>query len=118
MRASFSAASANDAEVAAKIRQIYKETNFLIDPHTAVGLVAVDKLTREIEAAAPGAPIVTLSTAHAAKFPETVTAETGARPPLPAHCADLFERNENIVRLPANAAAIKAYLVGHARAAQ
>ena len=118
MRAKFSAGAANDAEVAAKIRQLHASHNLLVDPHTCVGLVVIDKLRQELAAAAPGAPIVALSTAHAAKFPETILAETGAHPPLPAHCANLFERKEEIVRLPAKIEAIQEYLLQHARAAQ
>ncbi|MET0546716.1 MAG: threonine synthase [Caulobacterales bacterium] len=118
IRASFSSGSANDAEVAAKIQQMHKDSGFLVDPHTAVGLVVADKLSQKLESIAPGAPIVTLSTAHAAKFPETVSEVTGVNPALPAHCADLFSRKENIVSLPADANAIKAYLLGAARAAR
>jgi len=116
MRAKFSAGMASDAEVAAKIKQIHASHGLLIDPHTCVGLVVIDKLREELAAAAPGAPIVALSTAHAAKFPETILAETGAHAPLPAHCADLFEREERIVHLPAKVEAIQDYLLQHARA--
>ena len=61
----------------------------LIDPHTAVGLAAA----REARADAR-VPMVVLSTAHPAKFPDAVEAATGVRPPLPPHLADLFEREE------------------------
>ena len=62
----------------------------LIDPHTAVGLAAA------LEARAdPGVPMVVLSTAHPAKFPDAVEAATGVRPPLPPHLADLFDRPEH-----------------------
>lgn len=118
IRADFSAGSANDAEVAAKIRQMHKDSGLLVDPHTAVGLAVADKLAEKLKAAAPGAPVVTLSTAHPAKFPETVEAETGAHPKLPDHCADLFSRKETVVSLPATPDAIKQYLLGAARAAR
>ena len=44
------------------------------------------------------APMVTLATAHPAKFPDAVERATGVRPPLPAHLADLFDRPEHVTR--------------------
>jgi threonine synthase len=46
------------------------------------------------------APMITLATAHPAKFPDAVFAACGIRPALPARMADLFERNERVTRLP------------------
>ena len=38
--------------------------------------------------------MITLATAHPAKFPDAVEAATGVRPPLPERLGDLFERTE------------------------
>jgi threonine synthase len=85
----WSAGRVDDEATAATIAGLYERTGMLIDPHTAVGLAAA----REARAD-PRVPMVVLSTAHPAKFPDAVEAATGVRPPLPAHLADLFERPE------------------------
>jgi threonine synthase len=59
-------------------------------------------------------PIVTLATAHAAKFPDAVERATGQRPILPARIGDLFEREERYATLPAEIGAIEEYVATHA----
>jgi threonine synthase len=54
--------------------------------------------------------MVTLATAHPAKFPDAVERATGVRPPLPEHLADLFDRPERFVELPADLAAVQDYV--------
>ena len=85
----WSAGRVDDEETSATIAELYQRTGRLIDPHTAVGLAAA----REVRAD-PRAPMVVLSTAHPAKFPDAVQAATGVHPELPPHLADLFERPE------------------------
>jgi threonine synthase len=80
------------------------EQGVLVDPHTAVGLAAAD-------AAAPldpRIPMVVLSTAHSAKFPEAVKA--AGLVPDTTRVSDLLARTERIDRLPAEATAVKAYV--------
>jgi threonine synthase len=84
----------------------------LVCPHTAVGLLARAQLANELGLA----PTVVLATAHPAKFPETVESATGVRPPLPLHCADLYQRTEKFDTLPADAEAVKAYIRERTRA--
>jgi len=43
--------------------------------------------------------MVTLATAHPAKFPDAVEAATGQRPPLPNRMADLYERSERVTKV-------------------
>src|SRR5690606_21059414 len=81
----------------------------VIDPHTAIGLHAA----READLPAD-VPVVTLATAHPAKFPDAVERATGLRPSLPARIGDLFERDEACTDLPGDYAAIAAYVAGHA----
>jgi threonine synthase len=45
-------------------------------------------------------PMITLATAHPAKFPDAVEAAMGARPALPPRMADLFDRPERLTRVP------------------
>ncbi|HKK97289.1 MAG TPA: threonine synthase, partial [Marivita sp.] len=48
----------------------------------------------------PTVPMVTLATAHPAKFPDAVEKASGIRPPLPDRMADLFDREERMSRVP------------------
>jgi threonine synthase len=82
------------------------ETGRLIDPHTAVAISAAKRATLSSEAV----PLIVLSTAHPAKFPDAVEAATGQRPALPPHLADLFDRPERVVPLPNDPAALADYL--------
>ena len=86
-----------------------RECGEVIDPHTAIGLHAARaaELSRKV-------PIVTLATAHPAKFPDAVERATGQRPPLPARVGDLFDREERYVELPGEYDAIAAYVAEHA----
>jgi threonine synthase len=72
------------------IDRIYQDTGYLLDPHTAIGLAAAKACHSD-----PGTPMVTLATAHPAKFPDAVRqAGFPEDPLLPAHMADLFDRDE------------------------
>jgi threonine synthase len=84
----FRAGRCDDAQTLATIAQFFGQHEHAIDPHTAVGL----HVARQF--ATPDVPMVTLATAHPAKFPDAVEKATGVRPPLPAHLADLFDRPE------------------------
>jgi threonine synthase len=77
----------------------------LVDPHTAVGIGVAESGTGD-----PSVPVVTLATAHPAKFPDAVEAATGIRPPLPEHLADLFERPERVEHVGADLASVQALL--------
>ncbi|WP_300398890.1 threonine synthase [uncultured Sphingobium sp.] len=91
------------------MRWAYDAAGHVIDPHSAIGLAAA-------RAADVGAdvPVVTLATAHAAKFPDAVERATGLRPPLPARVGDLFAREEHYDRLPATFEAITTYVAERA----
>lgn len=91
------------------IRWAFDGSGQVIDPHTAVGLAAAREL--EVDASVP---IVTLATAHPAKFREAVERATGIRPPLPARMGDLFAREEAYAKLPATFDAITAYVAERA----
>ena len=71
---------------------MHADTGVLIDPHTATGTAAARALASD-------RPVITLSTAHPAKFPDAVERATGVRPALPPHLSDLFERRERTSRL-------------------
>jgi threonine synthase len=105
----FSSARADATEMARALAWAAHDCGEVIDPHTAIGLHAARAadLPREV-------PVVTLATAHPAKFPDAVERATGQRPPLPARVGDLFEREERCVELPGDYAAVAAYVAEHA----
>ncbi len=81
------------------------ECGQLIDPHTAIGLAAARRRAADLEG-----PIVTLATAHPAKFPDAVERASGQRPPLPRRVQHLFDREERCDRLPADSTALKSFI--------
>lgn len=85
---------------------MWERTGQLLDPHTAIGTRAARLCARDGEG-----PMVTLATAHPAKFPAAVArAETGQEPVLPDHLADLFEREERFDTLDNDLATVQAYM--------
>ena len=101
LRADFDSGRCDEAETSATIAATLKATGELLCPHSAVGV--------KVAAGHLGAtPMVTLATAHPAKFPDAVQAATGIRPALPPRMADLFDRPERMTRVPNDLAALKA----------
>jgi threonine synthase len=113
MRALFTADRADEQEAAAEIRAWMREADYCVDPHTAVALAVAEKETRD-----PAVPMVVLSTAHPAKFPDAVKAACGIAPALPEWLADLPKRDERVTVLPADQAAVEKFVVAASRAAR
>ena len=103
MRELFRGAMVSEEETARTMVATHNTTGELIDPHTAVGLAAAQR----VGAARPSQPMVVLSTAHPAKFPETVKAATGAEPPIPPQVLALRKKRERIQRVPNDLQAVK-----------
>jgi threonine synthase len=99
----FRGVAVSEADTARTMVRTLNETGQLIDPHTAVALAALRRSDLE-------GPVVAMSTAHAAKFPEAVAKACGVTPELPRGVADLAQRPERFDRLPAEAETIKAYV--------
>ena len=87
LRSGFTSGRTDEQTVAATIADTLKTSEKLIDPHTAVAYSVAKTISGD-------APMVTLSTAHPAKFPDAVKQASGIYPDLPPHMADLFERKE------------------------
>ncbi|MBL0767987.1 threonine synthase [Sphingopyxis sp. DHUNG17] len=102
----FTSARIDGDMMAMTLRWAKENGGQVIDPHSAVGLAAARSL--EIE---DDVPIVTLATAHPAKFPDAVERATGVRPPLPARLGNLFDREERYERLPGDYDAVKAHIL-------
>jgi threonine synthase len=113
LRSLFTADRADEQECAAEIRAWMREADYCVDPHTAVALAVAEKETRD-----PSVPMVVLSTAHPAKFPDAVKAACGFVPPLPDRLADLAKRKERVTVLPADQAAVERYVTSVSRAAR
>jgi len=106
------AGKADEAEVATTISATLKATGLLVDPHTAVGLAVAGHHAR------PDTPMVTLATAHPAKFPDAVEAAAGVRPGLPARLAHLLEGEERFARLPNDLGTVENFVRERSRAAR
>ncbi len=105
----FSSARADADDMSRALRWAWEECGELLDPHTAIGLHAARNagISGEI-------PVVTLATAHPAKFRDAVERATGQRPNIPARIGDLFEREERYAELPGDYNAIADYVAAHA----
>ncbi len=112
IRREFAAEAVDEAEVAAEMADTYRLTDYVLDPHTAVGTRAARALLRE----RPEVPVVALATAHPAKFPDAVERATGLRPALPPHLADLMGRPESFTVLPNDQATVERFIRERARA--
>lgn len=100
----FDARRIDDAETLEEMRRTYAETGCVVCPHTAVGLAA----SRQLDAA--GGPIVTLATAHAAKFPATVKQALDIDVPLPDRAAEFVGRAERYDRAPMDIGYVRTYV--------
>jgi threonine synthase len=110
----FKAARCNDDLTLSTMADVYRESGMLLDPHTAVGVSAARQI-RVRQEDQSGVPVVTLATAHPAKFPDAVIKATGVHPHLPEHLADLLERPERTNNLPNDLAAVQGFVRSMAR---
>jgi threonine synthase len=114
-REGFIAERVDEAAVAECIRKVKAESGYLLDPHSACGVVAARKaMTSESR----HIPRVALATAHPAKFPDAMQAITGERPGLPPRLASLMSDPERITVLPNDLAAVQRFVEDRARARQ
>ncbi|MCY1664381.1 threonine synthase [Rhizobium sp. SL86] len=110
IRKEFRAGRATQKQVAQTIRETLAETGYLLDPHTATGVFVAKKHAK------PSSPMVTLATAHPAKFPASVESACGIHPSLPSWLADLMSREERYDLLDAELKAVETFIGQHARA--
>jgi threonine synthase len=113
IRAHLTADRADEDETAASIRTVLRETGNLVDPHTAVALAVAEK-----DVGDRSLPMIVLSTAHPAKFPDAVEAACGVRPALPDWLADLGQRPERVTVMRPDAGAVERYILAASRAAR
>ena len=106
LRAEFAGDRVDDSETLAIISDFYDQHGLLIDPHTAVGIGVAQRHRQADE------HVVSLATAHPAKFPDAVEQATGIRPNLPPHLADIFDRREDYAVLPNDLATVEDFVDG------
>ncbi|GLQ10791.1 threonine synthase [Devosia yakushimensis] len=111
IRRDFAAGTTGEAETRATIAATLKNSGYLLDPHTAVG-VHVARVQ-----AWSATPMVTLATAHPAKFPAAVKDASGIEPALPAWLADLYGREERLTVLANDQSVVENFIAARTRAA-
>ena len=85
------------------------DSDYLLDPHTAIGLAAARECSNN-----KSTPMITLATAHPAKFPDAVKAAGYPQDPaLPPHMADLFEREEQYTVLDNDSQVVQQFIAEH-----
>jgi len=104
LRRLFGSGRVDDAGTLEVIKATYQKYNYILDPHTAVGVGVAE----EYQAANPDSVIVSLATAHPAKFPAAVKQAIGVEPALPPELADLYQRQERFEVMPNDLAKVQA----------
>ncbi len=102
-------ARADADEMALAMRWAHEACDEIIDPHTAIALHAARN-----SGVSADVPVVTLATAHPAKFPDAVERATGVRPSLPQRVSQLFDREERFDVLPGEYDAVREYVLARA----
>lgn len=93
LRDQFASGRASETETSATIKEAFAATGEVLCPHSAIGVKVANEQLSET-------PMITLATAHPAKFPDAVEAAMGARPALPSHMGDMMDREERVCQVP------------------
>ena len=104
VKESFYSESLSEAETKSVINEVYKNLGMLIDPHTAVAIGVVNKISLE-------GNTVILATAHPAKFSEVVMKETSIKPELPENLKNILVKKEKYEKFPKDLKKIQNYIL-------
>jgi threonine synthase len=108
IRRDFTAKSVSEEEVMQTIADFYTEHDYVLDPHTAVGVnAALSNLKKNV-------PMICLATAHPAKFGSAVEKAMGQPPPMPEALAGIMEMESHCELMDADSKQVKGYLKQHA----
>lgn len=110
IRDGFDAGRADMGQVDATIAGTLASSGYLLDPHTAAAVAVGESVST------PRGPVVILSTAHPAKFPDAVERASGIRPQLPSWLAGMMQKAEKFDVLPSDAKMVEEYVSHRARA--
>lgn len=102
----FASGRASEDETSATIAAELARSGELLCPHSAVGVKVANEMRKQDR------PMITLATAHPAKFPDAVEAAAGVRPPLPPRMADLYDRPERVNRIGNDLEALETFVRG------
>ncbi|MDU9002488.1 threonine synthase [Sedimentitalea todarodis] len=103
----FASGRASEDETLQTIKATLTQSTELLCPHSAVGVKVAN------EHRAVDVPMITLATAHPAKFPAAVEQASGIHPPLPPRMSDLYDRPERVTRIANDLGAMKDFIKGH-----
>jgi threonine synthase len=101
----FDSGRCSEAETSAQIKRSYEDIGEVLCPHTAVAVNVANSIVRD-----ETVPMITLATAHPAKFPAAVEAACGVYPALPERMDDLFARDERMTKVDNNLGAVEALI--------
>ena len=104
IRDNFCSESLSEKETKSVINETYKNQGMLIDPHTAVAIGAVNKISLE-------GNTVILATAHPSKFSDVVMKETNIKPELPENLKNILVEKEKYEKLPRDLKKIQNYIL-------
>ncbi|HBM44225.1 MULTISPECIES: threonine synthase [Halomonadaceae] len=110
LREKFASYSVDDETILEVIREAHHRTGEILDPHTATGYRAAERARVDTST-----PMITLATAHPAKFAEAVVKAGFQGVPLPTHMDDLLEREERYTVLPAELSAVQQFVADNRR---
>jgi threonine synthase len=110
IRRDFFAATTDETQTRATIAETLRDSGYLLDPHSAVAVSVARRFV------AGGVPMVTLATAHPAKFPAAVKAAAGIEPGLPAWLSDLYQREERLTVLNNDQSEVEQFIAARSRA--
>lgn len=108
MHSKIYAISVSDDETLVSIRSTFERYGYLADPHTAVGLHAVQRYRHS---SGDRSPAVVLGTAHPAKFPDVMESAIGEKPTAPLRLARLWEQETRVINIPPTVAALANHLI-------
>ena len=108
VKANFDSYKVDDARTCEVISEVFNSTQYLLDPHTAIGLEAARQCWKD-----KSVPMITLATAHPVKFPEAVEKAGCQSPSLPEHMKDLFEREEAYEVIDNDLSAVQSFVAQH-----
>lgn len=101
----FDSASVDDETTCAVIKEIFDKHEYLLDPHTAIGVKAAQICKKDAVT-----PMIVLATAHPVKFAEAIERAGIDTPELPQHLSDLLQREETYVVMPNDLAEVESYI--------
>jgi threonine synthase len=99
--------SFTDEQTRQTMRTVFKNTGYILDPHGAVGYLALAQYLEDH----PQAKGIFLETAHPVKFYDVVEESIGKKLDLPASVQQLSGKKKQSIRMKPEAAMLKSFLM-------